>query len=111
MRAGGRRLAPWRWQSRCWSSCWLRAVAVTGGLVCLLMLTAVPSRRGWAPVLAVVVITITAALSLFLLVSTEYGAPIFQPLLRLTLWGILASLPPAGGSPRGSAALPSWKET
>jgi hypothetical protein len=43
-------------------------------------------------VLAVVVIAITAALSVFLLVSTEYGAPIFPP-----LWGILASLPPAAG--------------
>ena len=36
--------------------------------------------------------TITAALALLLLVSTEYGAQIFPPLS-----GILAVLPPAAG--------------
>ena len=37
--------------------------------------------------------TITAALALLLLASTEYGAQIFPP-----LWGILAILPPAAGT-------------
>ena len=37
--------------------------------------------------------TITAALALLLLVSTEYGAQIFPP-----LWGILAILPAAAGA-------------
>jgi hypothetical protein len=64
------------------------AVAAVGALLCLPVIRAVRSRRRSAPVLAVVVTTITAALALLLLVSTEYGAQIFPP-----LWGILAILP------------------
>ncbi len=67
-------------------------VAVVGALLWLLVFGAVRSRSRSAPVLAVVVVTITAALAVLLLVSTEYGAPIFPP-----LWGILALLPPASG--------------
>lgn len=57
------------------------------------MLHAVRLHRRSAPVLAVVVVTVTAALALLLLGSTEYGARIFPP-----LWGILALLPPAAGT-------------
>ena len=67
-------------------------VAAVGALLWLLVLRGVPSRGRSAPVLAVVVTTITAALALLLPVSTEYGAQIFPP-----LWGILAVLPPAAG--------------
>ena len=68
-------------------------VAAVGALLWLLVIRVVRSRRRWAPVLAVVVTTITAALALLLLVSTEYGTQIFPP-----LWGILAFLPPAAGA-------------
>ena len=54
---------------------------------------AVLSRRRSAPVLAVAVTTVTGALALLLLVSSEYGAQIFPP-----LWGILAILPAAAGA-------------
>ena len=57
------------------------------------MIRAVRSRRRSAPVLAVAVTTITAALALLLLVTTEYGTQIFPP-----LWGILAILPAAAGA-------------
>ncbi len=67
-------------------------VAVVGALLWLLVLRAVRSHRRSAPALAVVVVTITAALAVLLLASTEYGAQIFPP-----LWGILALLPPAAG--------------
>ena len=67
-------------------------VAADGALLWLLVLRGVQSRGRSAPVLAVVVTTITAALALLLLVSTEYGAQIFP-----SLWGILAVLPPAAG--------------
>jgi hypothetical protein len=62
-------------------------------LLWLPVIRVVRSRRRLAPVLAVVVTTITAALALLLLASTEYGAQIFPP-----LWGILAFLPPAAGA-------------
>jgi hypothetical protein len=67
-------------------------VAVVGALLWMLVFRAVRSRRRSAPILAAVVVTITAALAVLLLVSTEYGAQIFPP-----LWGILALLPPATG--------------
>ena len=57
------------------------------------MIRAVRSRRRSAPVLAVAVTTITGALALLLLVTTEYGTQIFPP-----LWGILAILPAAAGA-------------
>jgi hypothetical protein len=53
-------------------------VAAVGALLWLLVIRAVRSRRRSAPVLAVVVTTITAALALLLLVSTDYGAQIFR---------------------------------
>jgi hypothetical protein len=67
-------------------------VAAVGALLWLLVLRAVQSRGRSAPILAVVVTTVTAALALLLFVSREYGAPIFPP-----LWGILAILPAAAG--------------
>ena len=67
-------------------------VAAVGALLWLLAIRSVWSRRRSAPVLTVVVTTITAGLALLLLVTTEYGAQIFPP-----LWGILAMLPPAAG--------------
>ena len=67
-------------------------VAAVGALLWLLVLRAVQSRGRSAPILAVVVTTVTAALALLLFVSREYGAPIFPP-----LWGILAILPTAAG--------------
>ncbi len=67
-------------------------VAAVGALLWLLVLRAVQSRGRSAPILTVVVTTVTAALALLLLVSTEYGAQIFPP-----LWAILAILPPAAG--------------
>jgi hypothetical protein len=67
-------------------------VAVLGALLWLLVVRAVRSHRRSAPVLAGVVATITAALAVLLLASTEYGAQIFPP-----VWGILALLPPAAG--------------
>lgn len=67
-------------------------VAAVGALLWLLVVRAVRLGRRSAPVLAVVVATITAALAVLLLVSTEYGAQIFPP-----VWGILALLPPATG--------------
>ena len=67
-------------------------VAVVGALLWLLVIRAVQSRGRSAPVLTVVVTTITGALALLLLVATEYGTRIFPP-----LWGILAVLPPAAG--------------
>jgi hypothetical protein len=68
-------------------------VAAAGALLWLPVIRAMRSRRRSAPVLAVTVTTITAALALLLLVATEYGAQIFPP-----LWGILAFLPPAAGA-------------
>ena len=68
------------------------AVAAIGALLWLLALRVVQSRGRSAPILTVVVTTVTAALALLLLVSSEYGAQIFPP-----LWGILAVLPPAAG--------------
>ena len=68
------------------------AVAAIGALLWLLVLRLVQSRGRSAPILTVVVTTVTAALALLLLVSSEYGAQIFPP-----LWGILAVLPPAAG--------------
>ena len=68
------------------------AVAAIGALLWLLVLRVVQSRGRSAPILTVVVTTVTAALALLLLVSSEYGAQIFPP-----LWGILAVLPPAAG--------------
>ena len=67
-------------------------VAAVGALLWLPVIRAVRSRRRSAPVLAIVVTTITAALAVLLFVATEYGAQIFPP-----LWGILAVLPPAAG--------------
>ena len=67
-------------------------VAVVGALLWLLVVRAVRSGRRSAPGLAVVVATITAALAVLLLASTEYGAQIFPP-----VWGVLALLPPAAG--------------
>jgi hypothetical protein len=67
-------------------------LAAVGGLLWLLVFRAVRSHRRSAPVLAVAVVAITAALALLLLVSTEYGAQILPP-----VWGILALLPPAAG--------------
>jgi len=54
-------------------------VAAAGSLLWLLVIRAVRSRRRSAPVLAVAVTAITAALALLLLASTEYGAQIFPP--------------------------------
>ena len=68
------------------------AVAAIGALLWLLVLRVVRSRGRSAPILTVVVTTVTAALALLLLVSSEYGAQIFPP-----LWGILAVLPAAAG--------------
>jgi nucleoside-diphosphate-sugar epimerase len=67
-------------------------VAAAGALLWLPVIRAVRSRRRSAPVLAIVVATITAALAVLLFAATEYGAQIFPP-----LWGILAVLPPAAG--------------
>ena len=53
----------------------------------------VRSHRRSAWVLAVVMSTITAALALLLLGTSEYGTQIFPP-----LWGILAILPAAAGT-------------
>jgi hypothetical protein len=69
------------------------SVAAAGALLWLPVIRAVRSGRRSAPVLAMVVTTITAALALLLLASTEYGAQIFPP-----LWGILAILPTAAGA-------------
>jgi hypothetical protein len=68
------------------------SVAAVGALLWLLVLRVVQSRGRSAPILAVVVTTVTAALALLLFVSREYGAQIFPP-----LWGILAILPAAAG--------------
>ena len=68
------------------------AVAAIGALLWLLVLRVVQSRGRSAPILAVVVTTVTAALALLLLGTTEYGARVFPP-----LWGILAVLPAAAG--------------
>jgi hypothetical protein len=54
-------------------------VAAIGASLWLLVLRVVRSRGRSAPILAVVVTTVTAALALFLLVSSEYGAQIFPP--------------------------------
>ena len=67
-------------------------VALVGALLWLLVLRAVRPGSRSAQVLTTVVVTITAALAVLLLVSTEYGAQIFPP-----LWGILAILPAAAG--------------
>ena len=56
------------------------------------MLRVVQSRGRSAPVLTVVVTTVTALLALLLFVPREYGAQIFPP-----LWGVLAILPAAAG--------------
>ena len=68
-------------------------VAAVGALLWLPVIRAMRSRSRSAPVLAVVVTTITAALALILLASTEYGTQIFPP-----LWGVLAILPAAAGA-------------
>ncbi|HEY7594200.1 MAG TPA: hypothetical protein VH969_13690 [Actinophytocola sp.] len=68
------------------------AVAAFGAVLWLLVLRVVQSRGRSAPILTVVVTTVTAALALLLLVSSEYGAQIFPP-----LWGVLAILPAAAG--------------
>jgi hypothetical protein len=68
------------------------AVAAAGTLLWLPVIRSVRLRSRPAPVLAVVVTTVTAALALLLLGSTEYGTQIFPP-----LWGILAILPAAAG--------------
>ena len=73
-------------------------VAAVGVLLWLPVFRAVRSHRRSAPVLAVVMATITAALAVLLLVSTEYGAQIFPP-----VWGVLALLPAVTGA--GTAAL------
>jgi hypothetical protein len=67
-------------------------VAAVGALLWLLVLRAVQSRGRSAPILAVVVTTVTGALALLLFVSREYGAQIFPP-----LWGVVAILPAAAG--------------
>ena len=68
-------------------------VAAVGALLWLLVLRAVQSRGRSAPILAVVVTTVTGALALILLGTSEYGTRIFPP-----LWGILAILPAAAGA-------------
>jgi hypothetical protein len=68
-------------------------VAAVGALLWLLVLRAVQSRGRSAPILAVVVTTVTGALALLLLGTSEYGAQIFP-----SLWGILAVLPAAAGA-------------
>jgi hypothetical protein len=68
------------------------AVAAIGALLWLLVLRVVQSRGRSAPILTVVVITVTALLALLLFVSSEYGAQIFPP-----LWGVLAILPAVAG--------------
>ena len=67
-------------------------VAAVGALLWLPVIRAVRSRRWSAPVLAIAVTMITAALAVLLFAATEYGTQIFPP-----LWGILAVLPPAAG--------------
>jgi hypothetical protein len=67
-------------------------VAAIGASLWLLVLRVVQSRGRSAPILTVAVTTVTAALALLLLVSSEYGAQIFPP-----LWGVLAILPAAAG--------------
>jgi hypothetical protein len=67
-------------------------VAAIGAALWLLVLRVVQSRGRSAPILTVAVTTVTAALALLLLVSSEYGAQIFPP-----LWGVLAFLPAAAG--------------
>jgi hypothetical protein len=57
-------------------------VGAIGALLWLPVIRSVRSRRRSAPVLAIVVTTITAALAVLLFVATEYGAQIFPP-----LWG------------------------
>ena len=68
-------------------------VAAVGALLWLPVVRSVRSHRRSARVLAVVVSTITAALALLLLGTSEYGTQIFPP-----LWGILAILPAAAGA-------------
>jgi hypothetical protein len=68
------------------------AVAAIGAVLWLLVLRVAQSRGRSAPILTVVVTTVTAALALLLLASSEYGAQIFPP-----LWGVLAILPAAAG--------------
>jgi hypothetical protein len=70
----------------------LYTVAVLGALLWLVVLRPARNRRRSAPVLAVVMTVLTAALALLLLVSAEYGATIYPP-----LWGILALLPAVAG--------------
>ena len=71
----------------------LYTVAAVGALLWLLVARSVRSRRRSAPVLAVVVTTITAGLALLLLGTSEYGSQIYPP-----LWGVLALLPVAAGA-------------
>ena len=71
----------------------LYTVATVGALLWLLVARSVRSRRRSAPVLAVVVTTITAGLALLLLGTSEYGSQIYPP-----LWGVLALLPVAAGA-------------
>lgn len=70
----------------------LYTVAVVGALLWLVVLRPARNGRRSAPVLAVVMVVITAALALLLLTSAEYGSAIFPP-----LWGILALLSPVAG--------------
>lgn len=67
-------------------------VAAVGALLWLPVIRMVRSHSRLAPMLAIVVIAVTAVLAALLLVSTEYGAQVFPP-----LWGTLAMLPPAVG--------------
>lgn len=71
----------------------LYTVAAVGALLWLLVIRSVRSRRRSAPVLAVVMTTITAGFALILLGTSEYGEQIYPP-----LWGILAILPAAAGA-------------
>jgi hypothetical protein len=68
-------------------------VAVVGALLWLLVFRSARFHSRWAPALAAVVVTITAALGVVLLTATEYGGQIFPP-----MWGILALLPAATGA-------------
>jgi hypothetical protein len=70
----------------------LYTVAVLGALLWLVVLRPARNHRRSAPVLAVVMTVLTAALALLLLASAEYGSAIYPP-----LWGILALLPAVAG--------------
>ena len=68
-------------------------VAAVGALLWLLVLRVVQSRGRSAPILAVVVTTVTGALALLLLGTSEYGTQIFP-----ALWGIRAIAPAVAGA-------------